>query len=184
MKRSSQKELRAELVAAGARPDELAGLMAVADAVSGLSPRVVPASARRRFGWPRLAWTAGMAVLCLVIGAGVVMYSQPVLPGSPLYPVQKLSDNAALRIHPEYRGMLMVKRMSQMTALINKHASQGKILAAMADYRAVAAGYRAGGDGNYEILEFCHDSLQQAAANTHGTVRQAVEQSLTDLDSV
>lgn len=180
MKRLATTQLRKELQEAGAGPNEVGELIATANRVAQL--KVIPSANTygQQSGWRRLAPFALTAIVFTVFGAGIVMFSQSVMPGSVLYPVQKLSDAAAITVHPSYRSTIMVKRMLQMTALIDHHASEAQVLAAVADYRSAAAGYH-GGSSNYETLEFCRGSLQQASAQTTGKVRDAIIQALGNL---
>ena len=152
--------LRRELLAAGAEPAEIDGLAGVAGRLKEFAS-VRTARARRplalRFVPFGLTAAAGLA-----LGAWLVIASQTVLPGSPLFSVQRFSDNAAVRLHPAYRGTVMMKRAQQIKQLVAAHAASGQVLAALADYRSVAAAYTFS-SANYDVLEFCQSNLAEAA---------------------
>lgn len=180
MNRSATTQLRRELLDAGARPEDLVGLVAAAQAASRFGKAEWAERRRGRFRLPRLASFGLTAAAGLALGVGLVVLAQSALPGSFLYPIQQASDAVALWVRPDYRATLMTKRMIQMTALIDHHAGQPQILAAVADYQSAAADYQAA-SGNYQILEFCRSSLQRAGGQTTGAVHRAVEQALANL---
>jgi len=167
------RKLRQELRQAGAEPSEINQLARLAGQVGRLKKDPQPSPRYFR----RLVPAGLTGVICLVLGFYLVVVSQPVLPGSLLFPVQKLSDGLAVDIRPAYRATVMIKRAQQVKMLADNHADDARIVAAVADYQSVSKGYKFSSD-NYDVLEFCHSNLSRAADSTHGQARQAIEQSL------
>jgi hypothetical protein len=184
MKSRFAARLRRELRSAGAGEAETDRLLAVAAGLGELPatgqrhrPRPRPA------GW-RLALPTGLALVAVLFAGGLlVAASQTSLPGSWLYPVQKLSDNAAESAHPQYRAVVMMKRAQEVKQLVAKRADSGAVLAALNDYQAEAAAYKAGA-GNYSAFEYCKTNLQQAAQAAPSPERAAITTALSALNNV
>lgn len=183
MKNQHSNVLKKELVTAGAKASEINDLTSIASALHHLSkshaaqPKLNDRKLTRRF----VFIAAGLTGLSgLTIGVAIVILAQTVLPGSWLYPVQKLSDHVAVSLHPEYRATVMMKRAEQVKVLVANHASSSDILATLSSYQAEAAAYRAIST-NYAAFEYCKANLQQAAATASVTDRQAINAALVSL---
>lgn len=122
-------------------------------------------------------------VMGMTLGMVLVIASQTVLPGSPLYPVQFASDTVAASFVPSYRGTIMMKRAMQVQQLVYSRAPSDEVSATLADYRKEASGYRSA-TSNYAALEYCKTTLQEAAAQAPGTERQAIDAVLVSLSDV
>ena len=186
MNTTQAKKLRDELKAASASKAELRDLPGIAVRLKELkaAEKPLPAQDKPSAGKLRLALIVGIpSALCLVVGVLLVMFSQPALPGNPLYSLQKVSDNVAIAMSPSYRGVVMMKRADQVKVLVNNHASPGMVLGTLADYRKQAANYKSTAT-NYAAFEYCKQSLQQAATAAPKAEKQAIDNTLQSLDSV
>jgi hypothetical protein len=183
MKVSHPADVSAELLAAGASRIEAKRLSVLAAELSGLGAQRQPIQRPRQTRRWRYVPAAAIAVLCLLLSATLFEGAQAALPGSWLYPLQRVSDNVAIGIQPAYRGTLMMKRAQQVRWLAAKHAAAPAVLAVLADYTQAAAGYRHSSD-NYPVFEFCESNLRQAAAATpDASVQGAIKHSLAQLQN-
>jgi hypothetical protein len=175
--------LRAELKAAGASDSEISELLPVASSLGLLKPTKHSSPQSDVGKWRRL-WPLGVTSIAgLVIGMALVVFSQTVLPGSVLYPVQKLSDDVAISSDSSYRGTVMMKRAQQVKQLIAEHADSSLVMATLADYQSEAATYKSA-PANYAVFEYCKNNLQQAAANAPSPERDAINKTLVSLSDV
>ncbi|HEY1835743.1 MAG TPA: hypothetical protein VGG13_02885 [Candidatus Saccharimonadales bacterium] len=180
VKRREPAELRQELRAAGARDSEVDELLPIA-----INLQALPESEFRektsRWKIPLLASSTALAGL--IVGTILVAFSQAALPGSLFYAIQKISDNAAVALHPSYRGTVMMKRADQVKQLVVEHAGQSAVLEALADYQSEAAVYKYRAT-NYALFDYCKADLQQAADKTAGPERTAINKTLASLQNV
>jgi hypothetical protein len=186
MNRKQQKTLHTELKAAGASTTELPELTTLANNLSALRHTDVSVSPLAKQPRKRLrrAMTLSIpAVFGLAFGMFLVIASQTVLPGNPLYPVQEGSDAIAVAIDPGYRGTIMMRRAAQVKMLVSQHAPSERILATLADYQKQASSYKTTAS-NYAAFEYCKNNLQQASMQANGGVRQAINSTLASLASV
>jgi hypothetical protein len=188
MKDRSSYNLRKELKSAGAHSLEISELVAVAGNLKQLKsvgkPSAKPAAPyQRRSRWAIIVPAGLTALSGLALGMALVIFSQTVLPGSWLYPVQKLSDNVAIAVHPQYRGTIMMRRAQQVQQLVAGHAGSPAVLATLADYRAEASTYKST-SANYAMFEYCKTSLRQAAVIAPNPERQAIDKALLALGDV
>jgi hypothetical protein len=188
MKSQSHNNLKEELKSAGASDSEVIELVAVASNLKQLkdskSSVAKPISQTQRHSRWRTLVPIGLTSLTgLALGMAVVILSQTVLPGSPLYAVQKLSDNVAVSVNPSYRGTVMMKRAQEVKQLIAQHANSNIVLATLADYQGEAMAYKSA-PANYAVFEYCKANLQQAAAIAPTPERQAIDKTLLSLQNV
>lgn len=180
--------LKKELTSVGATKSEVNELLPIALNLKRLknTPDLATkpiVQVERRVAWKTLIPTSLALMTGLALGIIVVIWSQTVLPGSLLYPVQKLSDNVAVSVSSSYRGMVMMKRAEQVKQLIGEHASSNLVLATLANYRTEASTYVTVSK-NYAVFEYCKDNLQQAAAIAPNPERQAINNTLLTLSNV
>lgn len=177
---STKKKLKKELQTAGASRAELESLLYIATSLGELKSAEQPQRTRRL----RSGLLIGVpSMLGLFVGMLLVMSAQTVLPGSVLYPVQKLSDNIAIFVNPPYRGIIMMKRADQVKTLVDHHAPSNNVLAALADYQREVVSYKAT-TANYADFEYCKNSLEQAASTAPYPERQTINNSLQSLGNV
>jgi hypothetical protein len=182
MKSRFNARLSRELRSTGAGAAETEHLLAVAAGLGEL-PAAGPRHRLLPFGW-RIALPAGLAFVTVLLAGGLlVAAAQTSLPGSRLYPVQKLADSAAEAIHPQYRGVVMMKRAQEVKQLVAARAGSGAVLAALNDYQAEAAAYKTSA-ANYSAFEYCKTNLQQAAALAPAPERRAITNALSSLNDV
>jgi len=176
-------KLRTELRQAGASDSEARELSDLAASLKQLKGSMNAEMPVRR----REKWSVGMPVLAsvsgLVLGMTLVILSQMVLPGNPLYPVQKLSDNVAMSVTPSYRGIVMMKRAQEVKQLVAAHASSSLVLATLNDYKSEASAYKAT-TANYAAFEFCKSNLVQAATIAPSSERHLIDSTLSSLQDV
>lgn len=187
MRQPDQRQLRKELQLAGAADVEINELVPLAASLGRLkTSTLVSDDQTTPMGphWPRLARVAGIAFAGLIVGLLLIVFSQGVLPGSPLYPVQKLSDRVAITVHPAYRATVMMRRAQQVSALVEARAGSDIILTTLQDYTATARTYATSTHTSYAAFEYCKASLQQAATAASPAVRQAIQRDLRPLDSI
>ena len=176
MKNQSHNNLTEELKLAGAADSEVNGLVSVASKLGRLKNA-------KTSSWKTLVPVGLTSLTGLALGMTLVILSQTVLPGSLLYPVQKLSDNVAMGVNPEYRGTVMMKRAQEVKQLITDQANSNLVLATLADYQTEAAAYKSA-SANYAVFEYCKSNLQQAAAKAPNPERQAINKALLTLKNV
>ncbi|HSW80644.1 MAG TPA: hypothetical protein VLG47_07745 [Candidatus Saccharimonadales bacterium] len=186
MTTSWQKQLQQELVQAGASEQEADSLLPIATDLQRLHVDASqPAAPKSRFAFiakPFRLVTVG--VVGLAAGFAVLLLAQTVLPSSPLYAVQKFSDNTMIRMHPDYRGSVMMKRAQQVNALAQKNAGSGVILSTLQDYNKQAQIYKSASDEDAaSAFAYCKNMLQKASAHAQPEVRQAIADSLKSLDT-
>lgn len=175
-----------ELLHVGASKAEVETLMPLAARLGALRKEDLPQvglrevrSRKLRFFRTLAVASAGIAV-CLILVAS----SQSVMPTSWLFPVQKLSDNVAMAVHPQYRATVMMKRAQQVNYLVSTHASTQQVLAVLQDYDHQAGAYKHMPHANYAAYEFCKSNLQQAAKTAPAHEQQAILASLQPLKDI
>jgi hypothetical protein len=188
MKKRPQNNLRGELKSAGASASEITKLTGIASNLKRLKNSKSPSSKPILHGQRPSRWKApiplGLTSLAgLILGMALVIFSQTVLPGSRLYPVQKLSDNVAVAVHPDYRGVVMMKRAQEVKQLVAQRANLNTVLATLTDYKNEAAIYKSVST-NYAAFEYCKSNLQQAAQTAPNPERQAIDNTLLSLKNV
>lgn len=185
MKYYKRRQLKKELKAAGASQADLQQLLPIASSLSLLKNNKQQKSQHAKQGLHsfKFAKPLGFIASGLVIGMVLVMVSQTVLPGSTLYPVQKLSDSVAMSANPDYRGVVMMKRAQEVKQLIAEHANSNVVLATLADYQNEASVYKSA-PANYAAFEYCKTNLQQAAAMAPSAERRAINFTLSSLNDV
>lgn len=180
-------KLRRELTQAGATDievDELAGLAVSLKQLKNVTDTKLPGIKSYRQSKWRVCIPAGLtAIVGVMVGVVLVILSQTTLPGSLLYPIQKLSDSVAVSIDPNYRGIVMMKRAQEVKQLVADHASSGLVLATLNDYKNEAWMYKSA-PANYAAFEYCKSSLQQAATLAPNPERHAIENTLSSLQDV
>lgn len=177
---SEHQTLRQELHQAGAKSSEMDELVSVADQLRLL--KTAPASSKSR-RWIKPLRPALIALPVLALSLIIIMLAQSAMPTSWLYPVQKMSDAVAVKIHPEYRATVMMRRADQVNELVNSHASRQLILSTLDSYQAEAADYKTLPHTSYAAFEYCETTLKQAAAAAPTDVRQAITNSLDSLQT-
>lgn len=173
---TSDLQLKRELSQAGAKASEVDSLASIAGSLRLLKSR------------PKLkVWhilkPAVLATSSLALGALIVMLSQSVTPASWLYPVQKLSDAAAIEVHPGYRATVMMRRAQQVNQLVAGRASSGVILSTLDSYETEAKDYKSTPRSDYAAFDYCKANLRQAADSAPPDVRQAISDSLQELNN-
>lgn len=186
MRKIDQHKLEMELLHVGASKAEVKALLPLAARLGELRVEDVPqvgmptARSHKLRLFRTLAFTAAGIAACLILVAS----SQSVMPTSWLFPVQKLSDNVAMSIHPQYRATVMMKRAQQVNYLVSTHASTPQVLAVLKDYDHQAGAYKTMPHANYAAFEFCKSNLQQAAKTAPAHERQAIVASLQPLNDI
>jgi len=185
---SKQKNtLKNELKIAGATKDELGSLVNIAsrlDNLKSVDKQVTSRQDKHQSKRFKAVFAIGLpAVTGLVIGMLLIIFSQTVLPGNLMYPVQKMSDILAISMDSSYRGTIMMKRDDQVKQLVDNNASSSKVLATLADYKKQAESYKSI-SSNYDAFEYCKNSLELAAKNAPSPERQAINNTLRSLSDV
>lgn len=181
-------DLREELKLTGATDSEIKELLPLAANLKQLknsrgSQSKATVHRQRHSRWKTLLPIGITSITSLALGMTLVILSQTVLPGSVLYPIQKLSDNASMTVDPSYRGTVMMKRAQEVKQLIAKHAPSNLVMATLADYRVEASVYKSS-SANYAVFDNCKEYLQQAAAIAPSPERQAINNTLLSLSDV
>jgi len=182
---SNRNQLMKELQAVGASNAEIEDLLPIVSKLGQLSHGRTTATVEHASPsyWPRVFRPAAFTLLGLVLGVFLIVISQAALPTSMLYPAQKLSDSLAVRVDPQYRAIVMMKRAQQVNQLVAGHASSAQVIATLNDYTSEASVYRSSPHADYAAFEFCETSLRQAASAASPTVRKAIFASLQSLDT-
>jgi hypothetical protein len=186
--KNQPNNLREELKSARATDPEIKELLALATSLQQLKSSKASPSKDKSRGLYQSTWKKFLpicitSVAGLAMGMALVILSQTVVPGSWLYPVQKLSDNISMSVDPDYRGTIMMKRAQEVKELVTEHASSDLVLATLEDYQHEALAYRSA-PANYAVFEYCKSSLQQAVAIAPSSERQAINNTLLSLSSV
>jgi hypothetical protein len=185
---NQSNHLREELKLAGATDAEIKELMPLSNSLKRLnSSRASISKAKShthyQSKWKILLPIGITSILGLAIGVALVILSQTVLPGSLLYPVQKLSDNVSMSMDSNYREMVMMQRAQEVKLLIAEHANSNLVLATLNDYKSEASVYKSSST-NYAAFEYCKSNLQQAATKATSPERQAINSTLLSLSDV
>ena len=178
--RESTRRLHQELRLAGAQPAEATELVTLASSLRQLKQPT--ASIHRSYfrTWLPIGLTS---VGGLALGMALVMLAQIAEPGNLLYPIQKASDSIAMRVDPNYRGVVMMKRAQEVKQLVAQHAESRLVLATLSEYQVIAAAYKSGAS-NYAVFEYCKANLQQAATLASSNERRSIDQTLDSLQNV
>lgn len=185
MNSNEQQQLKRELQHAGASASEIAELLPIAAKVGLLAHTKPVVTQTPHYQWHKTRWSRFVAVVGIVVAIvfALILLSQLTLPGSPLYPLQQISDNTAIALYPSYRADVMMKRARQVKLLVQRRAHPDIVLATLTDYQSIASAYRVNAT-NYEALEYCKDNLEQAAAMATGSERAAIDKTLSSLKDI
>lgn len=179
---NNMNQLRKELRAVGANPNEVHELAFIASRLHSLKDSRA-LGARHSARWTKLLKPAAFSLGGLISGMLLMVASQSVLPGSVLYPLQELTDSVAVNIHPAYRANAMMKRAQQVNELVANGADSNQVLTALDAYKQEAAAYKAMPRADYAAFAFCKANLEQAARVAAPSVRQAIQNSLHSLET-
>lgn len=187
MKRKSDN-LEEDLKSKGATDSEVSELLVIAANLKRLKTTnnldIKPAIREQKLSkWGKPIPIVLTTLTGLVFGMFIVVLSQTVLPGSALYPVQKLSDNVSMSLDPNYRGTVMMKRAQEVKQLVADHATSNLVIATLADYQTEASAYKSV-PANYTVFEYCKANLQQAAVMASNSERQDINDTLSSLSKV
>ena len=134
-----QALLRRELRKGGAHGDarDLAALTAYMSAgIPSLSRRTKREIAEQLgLQRPHRSWVRGMEfgsafAACLVL---VLLFSQMAIPGSPLYAIKRVSEDARLKVQPSFMYEIVDRRKAELTDLEQRKANVQTIKQAQAD---------------------------------------------------
>lgn len=178
------KQLHKELLSAGANETEIKELLPIASKLSLLKGRnaAITRDKVQNNRWLKMIKPIVYATSGLALGIFLVIISQAASPTSFLYHVQKLSDNVAISIYPQYRANIMMKRAQQVNQLVSNRADSKQVLATLADYTKEASIYKSVPHANYAAFEYCKTILEQAAAAAPPDVHKAISSSLRSLE--
>jgi hypothetical protein len=176
-----KQQLHKELLAAGASAAEIDELLPIASRLSILKSGTTR-DRQKANRWVRTIRPMAFTFTGLALGMFLVIVSQTALPTSLLYPVQKFSDSIAIKVHPQFRANVMMKRAQQVNQLVSNHAASKQILATLADYSAEASSYKSSPHASYAAFEYCQTNLQQAASSASPTIKKAILSSLQSLE--
>lgn len=187
MNNRQKNELQHELRAVGATNKEMSELVNIASNLGRLARENGQAL------WQRpeqqchkiktLLMFAIPSLSGLAIGMALIIVSQAALPGSLLYPLQKVSDSVSISLDPSYTGMIMMKRAEQVRQLVSDHASSSLVLATLADYQTEASGYKHTAS-HYAAFEYCERNLQEASTMATAAERQAIHTTLVSFNDM
>lgn len=185
--KNQSNNLRQELRSAGASHSEITELLPLASTLGQLKSskdsQSMASRTQHKSRWKVLVPIGLTSISSIAIGMALIIFSQTVLPGSLLYPVQKLSDNVSMSVDSGYRGTVMMKRAQEVKQLIAEHASSKLVLATLADYQTEASAYKSA-PANYAAFEYCKSNLQQAAIMAPSSERKAINNTLSSLNDV
>jgi hypothetical protein len=186
MKNNNAHPLEQELLEAGASQDEAQTLANIAQSLHQLKGTEPPPAGdirlrlplpRRRSRLAALIFGLGL-VGSLAVGLAIASVAQTTYPSNFLYPVKRLTENLAVMIQPNYRGVLMMRRAVEVKQLVAVHAEPQLINATLASYKTQVADYKG---GNYEDFEYCESTLRQAEKIATGTERTAIAQTIASV---
>lgn len=187
MNAKQKSKLQHELRSVGATYEEIGRLVNIASSLGRLK------SEHRQSLQPRHEWQhSKLKTLCmfavsslssLAIGMMLIIFSQAVLPGNILYPLQRVSDTVSASVDHSYGGTVMMKRAEQVRQLISEHAPPGLVLTTLADYEIEASAYKHTAS-NYAAFEYCKNSLQEASTMALPAEKQAINTTLRSLNDV
>jgi hypothetical protein len=178
--KDNMQQLGKELRDVGAKDSEVDELMAIASRLSALKPQATSVRGTA-FRWQTVLRPALVGASGLIVGVLLVIVAESVPPTNVLYPLQNLTDNIAVSLHPDYRATIMMKRALQVNQLVGDHADSGKILATLADYTEKANAYKSSPHADYAAFEYCKSNLEQAATAATPDVHAAITKSLESL---
>ncbi len=187
MKNNDTNSLESQLTQAGASPSEaraLAGLSVSLRKLQGTEPQLASINRSRslfRHAPGRRVTTAisSLAVVGTVaIGLAIASIAQTTYPGQLLYPVKRLTENVAVIIQPNYRGVLMMRRAQEVKQLVALHNNPRLINATLQSYKQDVAGFKG---GSYADFEYCESTLRQAEKMSSGAERLAIAETIASV---
>jgi hypothetical protein len=187
MKKNNTTSLESELKQAGASEAEaksLANLAVSLHALKGTEPQL--AREFKYYGPPPSPWLAWSKVMfgsltvigALSIGLIIASVSQTTIPGNLLYPIKQFTENLAVAVQPDYRGVLMMRRAQEVKQLVAQNSSPRLVDATLQNYKFEVAQYKG---GNYADYEYCESTLLQAEHMASGTQRLAIAQTIASV---
>jgi len=180
--KSQQKQLSKELRQVGANDEEIRELLPIAANLHLLKETDLPAF-KPTVWWQYLLKPALFIAPSVAAGMVAIILAQAALPTSPLYPIQRLSDNVVSGLQPSYKAEVMMKRAQQVNQLVTKNANSKIILATLVSYSENARSYKMQSRTSYAAFEYCKSNLQQAATKATPAVRNAINTSLKSLET-
>ncbi|HUD11417.1 MAG TPA: hypothetical protein VMS08_03330 [Candidatus Saccharimonadia bacterium] len=181
------QDLEKELEQSGATQDEARTLANYAQSLRQLKdsePKLRPLnvgtlhSHKLRPGRTRMLATGLTVIGTLVAGIAIAAVAQTSIPGNFLYPVKRVTENVAVTLQPNYRGVLMMRRAQEVAQLVALHKNPGLVNETLQSYKTDVADYKG---NNYADFEYCENSLAQAQSMSQGSERLAIATTLADV---
>lgn len=129
------------------------------------------------FSWPKFFVPAFAAfLLLLVLGGGVVIASQKSLPGEPLYPIKRASENVKAIIEPESKQELIIKRGEEVKEIVENKEDPQQLRDSLDELRREARKNR-----KDSRLEESLERLEEAKDNSSDDEKDEIERALEEI---
>ena len=144
--------------------------------------RLLGARKKESFAWSRLFAPAVAFVLILaVLASGSVVLAQKSLPGDFLYPVKRLSENAAVSLNPEFEQKIVVRRSQEVKDLVEQKEDPGLVKDTLDDFSKDSQKAKSEGHANGNIEEGVRN-LEDARERSSDDERRQIEETLKTLE--
>lgn len=128
------------------------------------------------------------AVLLLLISAPIVL-AQKSLPGEALYPLKKISENAATIIKPEVKEEIVVRRSEEVKKLVEEKREQKIIKETLKEYKKEAKKVRHEStrqtekeNRKKEKIEKSLENLKEAREKMEDEDKEEIEETIRELE--
>lgn len=182
------KELVDELKMAGARKEEIGSLQFIMEKLSPASEiersfkhkrnflERGTFSPKRKFVLPRWFFAPTIAFILLLLIGATVAKAQGSIPGDPLYPVKRLSENLYSAVNPNFKNQEIIRRSEEVKKLTEENNNAAKVEKAVNDYQKVISN---SGKNNQKIIEQSQENLEAAREKAYGESKRLIEKVLT-----
>lgn len=129
------------------------------------------------------------AILLLFVSTPIVL-AQKSLPGEPLYPLKKISENAAVIIRPQVKEDIVVRRSEEVKKLVEKKSEEKLIKETLKEYKKEARTEREARQSRKENkkteksekTEKSLENLKEAREKMEDEDKEEIEETIRELE--
>ena len=126
---------------------------------------------RKKFSWRRVVVPLGLGLGSLSLLAGTIFAAQGSLPGEPLYPVKRISEQVISSVYPKFAENLPVRRTQEIKQLIEQNKDGTLLKNNLEDYTKEITKNKP----SSKVIEQSRDNLQQAEEKASGTAKTEIQ---------
>lgn len=125
-------------------------------------------------------FAVSFAVILFFVTFTTVVNAQKSLPGDPLYPVKRLSENVIVAVNPKFKNEVLIRRSEEIKELTEKNKGQNLIKKTIDEYRN---NLQKDGKLNPTKVKESKKNLEDAKENSIEENKEEIEKALNQLEN-